>query len=64
MAEYIVDFYCKTKGVKCEPVVRCMNCKHFTNDSEHGAWCNWFMRSLNDDYDGFCAWASRKEVDA
>ena len=44
-------------------VVRCMDCKWFTNSSHYGAYCTNFGAPLHDDYDGFCAWGERK-VDA
>ena len=71
MSEYIVDYeliplkwrdgYGLSDIDLTDEIVRCLACRNFTNDSEHGAWCNWFMRSLRDDYDGYCAWAERKE---
>lgn len=44
-----------------EQIVRCMDCKWFTNSSHYGAYCTNFGAPLYDDYDGFCAWACRKE---
>lgn len=43
------------------PVVRCVDCNWFTNSSHYGAYCTNFGAPLHDDYDGYCAWAKRKE---
>ena len=42
-------------------IVRCRDCVWFTNSSHYGAYCTNFGSPLGDDYDGFCAWAERKE---
>lgn len=33
MAEFVVDFYSEHDGVRCEEVVRCRDCKHYTPES-------------------------------
>ena len=48
---------------RIDSIVRCMDCKWFTNSSHYGAYCMNFVAPLHDDYDGFCAWGERK-VDA
>lgn len=66
MAEYVVDFYCEHEGVKCERVVRCRDCKHY---SEH-EWilvtdvsdvCHFFGDGVKVEPDGFCKWGVRRE---
>ena len=59
--EYIISMYCKTRGVKCEEIVRCRDCKH----SDKGYWCRYFGKygDLSTvEPDGFCAWGERKVV--
>ena len=69
MAEFVVDFYSKHDGVRCEQVVRCRDCEHY---SEH-EWviatdvsdvCHfWHGEPTKVEPDGFCAWGERR-VDA
>lgn len=51
----------RLRALGWEEVVRCCDCVWFTNSSHYGAYCTNFGSPLNDDYDGFCAWASRRE---
>ena len=46
---------------KQEEIVRCCDCVWFTNSSHYGAYCTNFGSPLGDDYDGFCAWAERRQ---
>ena len=46
-----------------EEIVRCRDCKLFTNSSHYGAYCTNFGAPLHDDYDGFCAWGERRTDD-
>ncbi len=72
MSEYI----CNTDD-KCsmcemyktaEPIIRCRDCKYYVKDPYpiDPGWpmmCKQLGRDMLEPY-GFCAWASRKEVDA
>ncbi len=68
--EYIVSMYCAQSGVKCERIVRCRDCKHFTPKGAHKFengrtnldYCKYirgFMLQITPD--GYCAWGERKE---
>lgn len=64
--EYIISMYCADRGIKCEEVVRCRDCKYASIDqSDHDyrepLWCGFHMMDVKQD--GFCAWGRRK-VDA
>lgn len=59
MAEFVVDFYSKHDGVRCEQVVRCRDCEHFVTNI-HGSYCKMSI-STTSDPNGFCAWGKRRE---
>ena len=69
MAEFVVDFYSKHDGVRCEQVVRCRDCKHYYEAENYHPSGNYVMRcckyfdAYNDEVkpDGFCAWGKRRE---
>ena len=77
MAEFVVDFYSEHDGVRCEQVVRCRDCKHFTPNKEFwveppkvpfpmiGATSDccdfWAGTECKVKPDGFCAWGERME---
>ena len=64
MSEYI----CNTED-KCgmcevyktaEPIVRCRNCKHYTEDeAEYYHYCGEWCEQVEPD--GFCAWGEREQ---
>jgi len=66
MAEFVVDLYSEHDGVRCEPIVRCRDCEHY---SEH-EWvmvtdvsdvCHfWHGEPTKVEPDGFCKWGVRK----
>ena len=47
---------------KREEIVRCRDCMYYQHNSFHR--CDLYSISHEVEPDGFCAWASRKEVDA
>ena len=59
MAEFVVDFYSKHDGVRCERIVRCRDCEHFVTNI-HGSYCKKSI-STTSDPNGFCAWGERRE---
>lgn len=71
MGEYVVNFYCEDRGVKCEPVVRCKDCKS-TAPYGDGIECLGPLVQTWDYYndqplhnpvppEGFCAWGVPRE---
>lgn len=70
MAEYVVDLYSEHDGVRCEPIVRCLDCASVCEDGTldcHGplvqTWDYWNDEPLRNPVppDGFCAWGKRRE---
>lgn len=65
MAEYIIEIpfawiYNETKGIKHESIVRCRDCKYYS-DHNGERWCGKFdFLTLVDISNGFCAWGERK----
>lgn len=67
MTEYITEWYWDERRnapnqAQREEIVRCRDCVWFTNSSHYGAYCTNFGSPLGDDYDGFCAWAERRDT--
>lgn len=70
MAEFVVDFYSKHDGVRCERIVRCRDCRHYYECEEYSPHGNYVRRcceyfdSYSDDVtpDGFCAWGERRDA--
>lgn len=66
MSEFIVDMYCESSGVKCEPVVRCCDCTYYEKDPEpiDPGWPMMCERTGADmvEPDGFCAWGERRDA--
>lgn len=47
--------------IRYEPIIRCRDCKHYTDDEvEYRHYCNEWCGQVKPD--GFCAWGERKEV--
>lgn len=64
MAEFVVDFYSEHDGVKCEPIVRCMDCEMCETYALVGSElhiCKRFDEYWHTtDENGFCAWGKRR----
>lgn len=63
MSEYIVDMYCESSGVKCEPVVRCKSCKYYDERETSGVysnhhWCDELANYMPPN--GFCSFGERR----
>lgn len=60
MAEYVVDLYSEHDGVRCEPIVRCRDCKSVREHYEDMDvwWCEYLQRYVGSN--GFCFWGVRR----
>lgn len=68
MAEYVVDFYSEHDGVRCKEVVRCRDCKHYSDHewvivTDVSDVCHFFGDGVKVEPTGFCKWGVRREED-
>ena len=71
--EYIVSMYSARRGVKCEEIVRCRDCKHYHKHkwfdivpgtplgSDISDVCMFFSNGVKVEPGGFCKWGERRE---
>ena len=63
MTEYIIEYLPDTTSIEREEVVRCRDCWYYTDKGSGFFTCGDFDSAHAEvEPDGFCKWASRRDV--